>query len=107
MKISDIKTPVSSISGIGPQLTKTLAKVNIFTVGDLLQYYPRDYEDRTRKITFGERGHNPMRIVRNGLLDGGDPFFVLADFRSYCDMQKKIESIYQQPRLWTQKALFC
>ena len=58
MKISDIKTPVSSISGIGPQLTKTLAKVNIFTVGDLLQYYPRDYEDRTRKVTFGERGQN-------------------------------------------------
>ena len=55
---------------------------------------------------FTERGHNPMRIVRNGLLDGGDPFFVLADFRSYCDMQKRIESIYQQPRLWTQKALF-
>ena len=58
MKVSDIKTPVSSISGIGPQLTKTLAKVNIFTVGDLLQYYPRDYEDRTKKVTFRERGPN-------------------------------------------------
>ena len=58
MKVSDIKTPVSSIAGIGPQLTKTLAKVNIFTVGDLLQYYPRDYEDRTRKVTFRERGPN-------------------------------------------------
>ena len=58
MKVSDIKTPVSSITGIGPQLTKTLAKVNIFTVGDLLQYYPRDYEDRTKKISFRERGQN-------------------------------------------------
>ena len=58
MKVSDIKTPVSSITGIGPQLTKTLAKVNIFTVGDLLQYFPRDYEDRTRKVTFSERGQN-------------------------------------------------
>ena len=58
MKVSDIKTPVSSISGIGPQLTKTLAKVNVFTVGDLLQYFPRDYEDRTRKVTFRERGQN-------------------------------------------------
>ncbi|MCR4733769.1 MAG: ATP-dependent DNA helicase RecG [Treponema sp.] len=50
MKLSDIKTPVSSIAGIGPQLTKLLAKQNVFTVGDLLQYYPRDYEDRTKKI---------------------------------------------------------
>ena len=58
MKVSDIKTPVSSIAGIGPQLTKTLAKVNVFTVGDLLQYFPRDYEDRTKKVTFRERGQN-------------------------------------------------
>ena len=58
MKVSDIKTPVSSISGVGPQLTKALAKVNVFTVGDLLQYYPRDYEDRTRRIFFRERGPN-------------------------------------------------
>ena len=62
MKVSDIKTPVSSISGIGPQLTKTLAKVNVFTVGDLLQYYPRDYEDRTRKVTFREQSANYGKV---------------------------------------------
>ena len=54
MKLSDIKTPVSSISGIGPQITKLLAKQNVFTVGDLLQYYPRTYEDRTKKVTLTE-----------------------------------------------------
>ena len=58
MKVSDIKTPVSSIAGIGPQLTKTLAKVNVFTVGDLLQYYPRTYEDRTKKLTFSQHLQN-------------------------------------------------
>lgn len=50
MKVSQIKNPVSSIAGIGPQFTKYLAKVNVFTVGDLLQYYPRDYEDRTKRV---------------------------------------------------------
>ena len=69
MKVCDIKTPVSSISGIGPQLTKALAKVNVFTVGDLLQYYPRDYEDRTRKVTFRECGgkgkvHTVARVLK-------------------------------------------
>lgn len=62
MKVSDIKTPVSSISGIGPQLTKALAKVNVFTVGDLLQYYPRDYEDRTHKVTFREQAENHGKV---------------------------------------------
>ena len=62
MKVSDIKTPVSSIAGIGPQLTKTLAKVNVFTVGDLLQYFPRDYEDRTKKVTFREQASNYGKV---------------------------------------------
>ena len=50
MKLNEIKTPVSAINGVGPTLTKILAKVNVFTVGDLLQYYPKKYEDRTKKI---------------------------------------------------------
>ena len=62
MKVCDIKTPVSSISGIGPQLTKALAKVNVFTVGDLLLYFPRDYEDRTRKVTFREQASNYGKV---------------------------------------------
>ena len=59
MRINDIKTPVSSISGIGPQLTKNLAKLNIFTVGDLLQYYPYNYEDRSVKVTLAEYKTHP------------------------------------------------
>ena len=62
MKVSDIKTPVSSIAGIGPQLTRTLAKANVFTVGDLLQYFPRDYEDRTQKVTFREQALNYGKV---------------------------------------------
>ena len=59
MKINDIKTPVSAISGVGPQLTKNLAKLNVFTVGDLLQYYPRTYEDRSVKVTLDQYKTHP------------------------------------------------
>ena len=54
---------------------------------------------------FSEYGHNSMKAIRNGLLDGGDPFFVLADFKSYCNMHQTIEQIYTKPRAWAQKAL--
>jgi len=71
LKVSEIKAPVSSIAGIGPQLTKTLAKLNVFTVGDLLQYYPRDYEDRTKRTflkdfatTPGNKIHTVAQIIR-------------------------------------------
>ena len=59
MKINDIKNPVSTITGVGPKLTKLLAKLNIFTAGDLLQYYPRDYEDRSVKVSLDQYKTNP------------------------------------------------
>jgi len=59
MKVSEIKVPVSSITGIGPQLSKCLSKLNIFTVGDLLSYYPRDYEDRSVKVFLKEFKNHP------------------------------------------------
>ena len=69
MKVKDIKTPVSAISGVGPQLAKVLAKVNIFTVGDLLLYFPRDYEDRTRKTTLYEykkgKVHTVAQVIKH------------------------------------------
>ena len=69
MKVKDIKTPVSAISGVGPQLAKVLAKVNVFTVGDLLQYYPRDYEDRTKKSPLCEwkksRVHTVAQVIKH------------------------------------------
>ena len=50
MKLKDIETPVSSVSGVGPALEKLLSKVDVFTISDLLSYWPRDFEDRTRHI---------------------------------------------------------
>ena len=54
MKLKDIKTPISSIHGIGPQQEKFLTKLNIFTVSDLLSFYPKSYDDRTEKISISD-----------------------------------------------------
>ena len=50
MKLEQIKTPVSAVSGVGPQLSKSLARLNIFTVGDLLNHFPKDYDDKSKKV---------------------------------------------------------
>ena len=42
-------TPVEFLKGVGPQRAAILNKeLNIFTYGDLIQYYPLRYEDRTK-----------------------------------------------------------
>ena len=54
MKLSEMQTPVSSLPGIGPAMQKTLANINIWTVRDLLAYYPRSYKDRTKRIPLSQ-----------------------------------------------------
>src|SRR5574344_895472 len=59
MKLSEIGNPVETLGGIGPATTKQFARLNIFTVADLLSTYPRDYEDRTKPVTLHEFAQAP------------------------------------------------
>ena len=51
MHLSELNNSISSLPGIGSAKQALFAKLNIFTISDLLQFYPRDYEDRTQKST--------------------------------------------------------
>ncbi len=39
------KTPVSALSGVGPKRAEQFEKLGISSVGELIQFYPRAYED--------------------------------------------------------------
>lgn len=41
-------TSIKYMKGVGPAKADMLAKLNVFTVGDLLEHYPRRYEDRSQ-----------------------------------------------------------
>ena len=43
----ELNEKVSAIKNIGSQREKLLNQMGIFTVGDLLEYFPRDYDDRS------------------------------------------------------------
>ena len=42
----DLSRPVSDLPGLGPARAKSLERLGLLTVGDLLNHYPRRYEDR-------------------------------------------------------------
>lgn len=54
MKLSELKTPVSTLHGAGVATVKALSNLNIFTIGDLLSFYPKDYEDRSKRIPLSD-----------------------------------------------------
>ena len=45
--MADLSKEVQYIKGVGPNRVKLLNNLNIFTLKDLITYYPRDYEDRS------------------------------------------------------------
>ena len=50
----DLKQSVQYIKGVGPQRAALLQKLNIYTLEDLITYFPRDYEDRSKPKKISE-----------------------------------------------------
>lgn len=46
--MADLLKDVKYIKGVGPERVKSLNKLGIFTLEDLITYYPRTYEDRSK-----------------------------------------------------------
>lgn len=60
---------VQFIKGVGPQRQKLLHKIGVRSVGDLLYYFPRSYEDRSQvrpisELRRGERATIRARVER-------------------------------------------
>ncbi len=83
----DLNTGIRYLKGVGEKRAEAFAKLGIFTVGDLLNFFPRDYEDRRKILDISElragdkaciraRISSPVRTrkIRRG--------FSLAEFRA-------------------------
>ena len=49
-----LDTSVQYLKGVGPKMYELLNKIGIYTVKDLIEYYPRVYEDRTKVTPIDE-----------------------------------------------------
>ena len=52
--MADMSTDVRYIKGVGEARAKAMEKLGIRTLGDLLEYYPRRWEDRSRLFAIRE-----------------------------------------------------
>ena len=111
MKLQDIGTPVSSLSGVGPAIAKLLARLDIFTVADLLSFWPRDWEDQTRHVPLSEWntaskvhtiaqvtahdwfGFGKMRTLRVRITDGTCPASLICFNRPFLEKSLPVGAI--------------
>ncbi len=63
--MSDLSAPLTVLKGVGPALAKTLAKLDLHCVEDLLFLLPLRYEDRTTLYRIGELRPG-MRCLTSG-----------------------------------------
>lgn len=61
-----LATDVRYVKGVGERIANLLRKLDIITVGDLLQHYPSRYEDRTRfaRVASLQDGQNAVLRLR-------------------------------------------
>lgn len=52
--VSHPKDSVRTLPGVGPRRAELLAKLGLYTLEDLLHFFPRTYEDRTRLLTIDQ-----------------------------------------------------
>lgn len=61
--------------------------------------------DMIRDGYFSGGDQDMFRPLLNNLLDGGDPYCLLADFQSYLDCQKQVSDLYRDQSAWTKKSI--
>ena len=54
---------------------------------------------------FTPNEHNAFNLLHQSLLGGGDPFMVLADFRSYVECQDRVDVAYRNQSEWARMAI--
>ncbi len=57
----------------------------------------------TDYFTPGEPG--ALSSIKHSLLEGGDPYKVMADFRSYSDAQRAVDARYRDRKAWARSAI--
>ncbi len=66
-----LRRPVSAVWGVGEERAKLLARLNIFTVEDLLLHRPRRYEDRRKFLPIRDLKLKEAATVRGIIIASG------------------------------------
>ena len=115
---------IGTLDGANVEIREEVGDDNIFIFGLTVEevtalkakgynpwsYYENDEELRAVIDWLGSNYFTPNEqhafgAVHHSLLGGGDPYLVLADFRSYCDAHARVDAAYRDPARWARMAV--
>ncbi len=115
---------IGTLDGANVEIREEVGEENIFIFGKTVEevealnghgYNPYDCyyaDDELRAVVdwlgsdyFTPGEHHAFAPLHHTLLDGGDPYKVLADFRSYSDAQLAVDAAYRDQKRWARMAI--
>ena len=115
---------VGTLDGANVEIGEEVGPDNIFIFGLTVDevealwkkgYHPHEYylaDEELRAVVdwVGSNYFTPdepgaLAPLKHSFLDGGDPYLCLADFRSYSDIQHKIDAAYRDKPRWARMAI--
>src|SRR4051812_5397171 len=64
-----LATPVEFVRGVGPQRAELLSRIDVRTAGDLIFFFPRDYEDLSDRREIGDLDEDHVQTVRGEVVE--------------------------------------
>lgn len=115
---------IGTLDGANIEIRSHVGEENIFIFGNTAEqvetlrqngYNPREYYDKDPELNqvlnqIGTGLFSPgeparYRDLLDSLINFGDHYQVLADYRSYVDCQDRVDELYLQPEEWTNCAM--
>jgi len=115
---------IGTLDGANVEIQEEVGPENIFIFGLTVDevealraggYNPWDYYHRDEELRavidwlgsdfFSPGEHGAFAALHGSLLRGGDPYMLLADFRAYCECQRRVDAAYRDRDAWARMAI--
>lgn len=115
---------IGTLDGANVEIREHVGEDNIFIFGNTTEqvealrnngYNPRKYYDEDPELhlvltqiatgAFSPEEPNRYTSLFDSLVNLGDHYQLLADYRSYVDTQEQVDTLYRHPDEWTRKTL--